>query len=214
MAVLFFGCCCVGISLCESDCEINLQSIFKLFGEVADEIFNRDTHLSHGVALADGDAVVFKRVEVHGDAIGSADLVLTAVSLADGCGRIEVASEVLGELCIQFFRFFVELFLQGEHCHLDRRDCVVQVEHDTSVVFADLFFFVCVAKECKEHSVRAERRLDNVGHEFLVGDGIDIAQILAAGLDMLVKVVVGAVCNAPKLAPTEREFVFKVRGGF
>lgn len=121
---------------------------------------------------------------------------------------------MLGELCIQFFRLFVELFLQGEHCHLDRCDCVVQVEHDTSVVFADLFFFVCVAKECKEHSVRAERRLDNVGHVFLVGDGIDIAQILAAGLDMLVKVVVGAVCNAPKLAPTEREFVFKVRGGF
>ena len=83
IAVLFCGCCCVGIGYAESDCEINLQSIFKLFGEVADEIFNRDTHLSHGVALADGDAVVFKRVEVHGDAIGSADLVLTAVSLAD-----------------------------------------------------------------------------------------------------------------------------------
>ena len=194
--------------------EFGDKSKFKLFGEVADEIFNRDTHLSHGVALADGDAVVFKRIEVHGDAIGCADFVLTAVSLADRRGRVEVASEVLGKFDIQFFRFFVELFLQGEHCNLDRCDCVMQVEHDAGVVFADLLFFVCVAKECKEHSVCAERRLDDVRHVFLVGDGVDITQIFAACLDVLVKVVVGAVCNAPEFAPTEREFVFEVGGCF
>ena len=62
---------------------IALQSIGELLGEVADKIFDGDTHLRHGVALANGHAVVFQSVEVHGHAIGCADFVLTAVSLAD-----------------------------------------------------------------------------------------------------------------------------------
>lgn len=130
--------------------EFGDKSEFKLFGEIAHEIFNWDTRLCHRVAFADGDAVVFKRIEVNGNAIWSVDFVLTAVSLADRCGRAEVASEVLGKLDIQFFRFFVELFLQGEHRNLYRCDCVMQVKHDVGVVFADLLFVVCVTPNGNE----------------------------------------------------------------
>src|SRR3981081_1229590 len=37
----------------------------------------------HAVAVADGDLVVLERLEVDGDAKGRADLVLTAIQLAD-----------------------------------------------------------------------------------------------------------------------------------
>ena len=52
--------------------------------------------LLHGIAVTDGDGVVglfglgADGLEVHGDAVGSADLVLTAVTLADGTGIVQV----------------------------------------------------------------------------------------------------------------------------
>ena len=185
-----------------------------MLGEVVREAVDGDTHLSHRIALTHGYAAVLEGVEVDGDAVGRADFVLTTVSLADGCGRIEVASKVLGKFHVEFFRFFVELFLQGENSHFDGCDLMMQVEHHAGVVFSDLFFVVCVCEECEEHTIRTERRLDDVRHVLLVGDGVDITQILAACLDVLIEVIVRAVCNAPKFAPTEGEFILEVRRGF
>ncbi len=184
--------------------------IFELFGEVVNEAVDGQANLRHSVAFAHGYATVFESVEVNGDAVGRADFVLTAVSLADGSGRIVVAGKVLGEFDIEFFRFLVELFLQGKHGNFDGCERVVQVKHDSRVVFTDLFFVVRVAEERKEHAVCAEGRLDDVRNVFFVGYGVDITQILARRFHMLIKVVVGAVRNAPEFAPTEREFVFEV----
>ena len=187
-----------------------LRLILELLGEVVDEAVDGQADLRHSVAFAHGYATVFESVEVNGDTVGRADFVLTAVSLADGSGRIVVAGKVLGKFDIEFFCFLVELLLQGKHGNFDGCERVVQVKHDSRIVFADLFFVVCVAEECEEHAVCAEGRLDDVRNVFFVGYGVDITQILARRFHMLIKVVVGAVRNAPEFAPTEREFVFEV----
>ena len=71
------------------------KSILELLGEVVHEAVDGQAHLSHRVALTHRYATVFEGVEIDGDAVGRADFVLTTISLADGCGRVEVASEVL-----------------------------------------------------------------------------------------------------------------------
>ena len=71
------------------------KSILELLGEVVHEAVDGQAYLSHRVALTHRYATVFEGVEVDGDAVGRADFVLTTISLADGCGRVEVASEVL-----------------------------------------------------------------------------------------------------------------------
>src|SRR5699024_5454726 len=55
----------------------------NLLNQVVDQILHRDALLRHRVAVADGDAAVFLRLKVVGDAERGADLVLTAVTLAD-----------------------------------------------------------------------------------------------------------------------------------
>lgn len=90
-----------------------LRLIFELFGEIVDEAVDGQANLRHSVAFAHGYATVFESVEVNGDAVGRADFVLAAVSLADGSGRIVVAGKVLGKFDIEFFRFLVELFCKG-----------------------------------------------------------------------------------------------------
>ena len=50
--------------------------------------------LGHGIAVADGHAVVLLGLMVHGDAEGSADGILTAVSLADAVLLVILAVEV------------------------------------------------------------------------------------------------------------------------
>src|SRR5690606_40330457 len=48
----------------------------ETLGEVALDLVQRDPLLGHGVALADRHRVVHEGVEVDGDAVGRADLVL------------------------------------------------------------------------------------------------------------------------------------------
>jgi hypothetical protein len=49
-----------------------------------------DPLLRHRVALADGHRLVLERLEVDGDAVRRADLVLAAVAAADRAGVVEV----------------------------------------------------------------------------------------------------------------------------
>ena len=55
----------------------------NLLNQVVNQILHRDALLRHRVAVADGDAAVFLRLKVVGDAERGTDLVLTAVALAD-----------------------------------------------------------------------------------------------------------------------------------
>ena len=62
------------------------------------DLVDRDPLLRHGVALADRHRVVLEGVEVDGDAVGRADLVLAAVALADGLRVVEVDVPVAAQL--------------------------------------------------------------------------------------------------------------------
>ena len=86
----------------------------------------------------------------------------------------------------------------------------MEVQDYAGVVFSDGFLVVGVAQERKERAVRAERRFYYVGHVLLVCDGVDIAQILAARLNVLIEVVIRTVGYSPKLAPAEGEFKLEI----
>ena len=54
-----------------------------------------DANLLHGVAIAHGNCAVFQCIKVHSDAVGRADLVLTAVTFANGTA-IVVIDRIIG----------------------------------------------------------------------------------------------------------------------
>lgn len=81
-------------------------------------------------------------------------------------------------------------------------------------VFRNVFLVISVAEKSKRHSVRTERRLDNVRRVSLVCFGVEIVERLTAVFGMLRQVVIGSVRNTPEFAPTEREEELKVRGRF
>ncbi len=94
----------------------------------------------------------------------------------------------------------------------------MQVQHGAHILLAlgvgQVLLIVGLAQEGQRHAVAAQRRLDDVGDVVLVGLGIEVLQALAGGLLMAAQVVVGAVGNAPQLAPVgEREGVLDVGGG-
>ena len=92
----------------------------------------------------------------------------------------------------------------------------MQVENNAGVVLfcVNDFFIVSVAQECQNHTVSAQRRLDNVWNIVFVGFLIEVFDWFAGMFAVTGQVVVGTVCNAPQLAPAEWEQEFKVGGCF
>ena len=77
-----------------------------------------------------------------------------------------------------------------------------------------MLLIVSLAQEGQRHTVAAQRGLDHVGDVVLVGLAVEVLQALAGCLLMAGQVVVGAVCNAPQLAPVgEREGILDIGGG-
>ena len=64
------------------------------------EIVDGNAALVHGVPVADGYLLVIQGVEIHGDAVGCADLVLAAVAAADALSIVELCSEVTPQPCM------------------------------------------------------------------------------------------------------------------
>ena len=160
-------------------------------------------------------------VEVKGDAVRRADLVLAAIALADGAGLVVIDHEILAQLVVKLHCRACEYLLlaQRQDSAFVRSQCRMQMQNGANIVvalfiLADDLLIVCLAKECKSDAVAAERRLDDVGNIVLAGVLIEIGKILAGSLLMTAEVVIGAVCNAPQLAPVgEREGVFDVGCG-
>ena len=157
-------------------------------------------------------------VEVKGDAERRADLILAAVTLADGAGLVVIAHELLAELLIQLERGAGEdlLLAERENGALERGERRVQMQHGAHVVIAllilpDDLFIIRVAQNGEDGTLNAEGRLDNIGDVMLVLILIVIGQILTGDGLVLGQVVVGAVGNAPELAPAEREEELEVR---
>lgn len=190
------------------------HSILELFLEISAEIFDGDAHLRHRVAFAHGDCSVFERVEVHRHAVRRAYLVLTAIALAYRPRAVEIAHEMLAKLGIYLLRLVRKLFLQWQHRDFNGSDGGMEMHHHAGVALAHFFLVVRVAKQREHHTLDAERRLDDVRHILLVGDGVGVGKVLAAGVDVLGEVVVRAVRDAPELSPAEGEEELEVRGGF
>ena len=91
----------------------------------------------------------------------------------------------------------------------------METKHGTYVVLFGIqhLFVIGTAEERKDHTVCAQRRLDNVGHVTGLLFVVKIGKILVGYFLMSLQVVVGSVGNAPQLAPAEREQEFHVRGG-
>ena len=56
----------------------------------------------HAVTLTDGDGSIVLGVEVDGDAVWGADLILAAITLTDGAGLVIDAAEMFVELSKDF----------------------------------------------------------------------------------------------------------------
>ena len=101
------------------------MSELHTFFDDAFEFVDADADLLHGVAVAQGDGVVFQSLEVDGDAARRADFVLTAVAAADGAGVVVEAVPATVEFFENFARFadqFVFVFEQREDGDFVRRD--------------------------------------------------------------------------------------------
>ena len=90
----------------------------------------------------------------------------------------------------------------------------MEVHHHAGVALPHFLLVIGVAEESQHHTLDAERGLDDIGHVFLVGDGVGVGKVLAGGVDVLSEVVVRAVGDAPQLSPAEGEEELEVRGGF
>ena len=88
----------------------------------------------------------------------------------------------------------------------------MQVEHGALGAVFQLFDIKGFAEEGESHPVGAQRGLYDVGNVAFVGLLIEIFERFAAGLLMTAKVVVGAVGDAPKLAPAEGEEILNIGG--
>src|SRR5215208_3632132 len=119
-----------------------------------------DALLTPGVAVADGDGLVFERLVVDGDAEGRADLVLARVELADAA-RVVVDGAHRGlQLRLDGLRHRDDLGLvlgQREHGDLDGRQLRVELEDDSLLALVGRALGVGVHQEGEERAVDARR---------------------------------------------------------
>src|SRR5690242_19109493 len=85
-----------------SDCLLTLRSAeYALLDQGADPV-RCDPVLLQCVAVTNRDRLVLRRLAVHRDAEGRADLVLPAIAAADGAGFVvehrELLAQLVGEL--------------------------------------------------------------------------------------------------------------------
>ena len=129
---------------------------FKLLADVGLNLCHRNSYLLHGISVTNGYAAVTLGVEVVGDAEGSTDLVLAAVSLTDRAGLVEVDGEFLSKLVVKLERLVGKLLGKRKHGCLEGSKCGMEVKNGTNVAALKLLFIVSVNKEC-EPSLGADR---------------------------------------------------------
>lgn len=150
--------------------------------------------LLHRIAMAQGDGVVFERLMVDGDAVRCSDGVLTAVAFADRvflvvAGR-EIELEVVDNLAGLFGKPVFADKRKNRAFHRGER--FGKMEHYARVAPFELLFLVARAEHTEEHTVDADRGLDDVWSVALVELGVEILDVLARELLVLAEVEVCA----------------------
>ncbi|MNN86386.1 hypothetical protein D3C81_2037970 [compost metagenome] len=85
------------------------------------------------------------------------------------------------------------------------------MQHSAAVFAFQSLLLETVDQEGQGNPVRAQGGLDAVRDVALLVVLVDIVEVLAGMLHVLLQVIVGAVRNAPQLAPAEGEFVLNIR---
>ena len=88
-----------------------------------------------------------------GDAVGGADLVLTAVALADGAGVVVVHHEVLAQLVADLHGLLAQLLAQGQDSALVGSQSRVQMQDGADVLLAlavgQVLLIISLAQEAR-----------------------------------------------------------------
>ena len=192
---------------------------FDSLFEVVAQLGHVHAVLQHRVAVADGHAVVVGRLEIVGDAVRRADLVLAAVTLADAAGFVVFGAEVAVDVLVEIVRLLLELLRLRQDGDLDRRDERRQVQHDAGILLHPLLrgrglLFVVGGGEQREHrAVEPDRGFNDGRHELAAVVVIHVREILAGEFAVARQVPGTAVVDALELSPAERELHFDVDRG-
>ena len=150
---------------------------------------------------------------IDGDAKRCADFVLPPISPSDRprliVGRREVARERLAH-GLRFFRM-TALAQQRINRDLDRRQPRIEPQYDARFVF-DHVLIVGIEHEREHRAVHPRGRLDDPRTITRLGLFVEVGQILAAELGVLIEIEAAAPRDSFKLAPAERVKIFDVRG--
>lgn len=183
--------------------------------EIRLERVDRHALLRHRIAVADRHTAVLRTVEIVRDTERRADLILTAVALADGTGLVKIDHKALRKAVVNLERRAGELLRKRQHRGLVRRDGRVQAQDDAHVVLLRVEHLLVVRLgEQREHrAVKAIGGFDDERDELLVRLGVEVLHLLTAVFLMLRKVEIRAVVRAVDLAPAEREQELDVARG-
>ena len=188
--------------------------MFQRFFDIGSDLVDVETDLRHGIAVADGDGIIFQRIEVDSDAERCSDLILTAVAFSDRACLVVSDHEFFREFLIHFARLFGKVFLQRQDGRFVSREGGVEVHDGTYFAAFEFFFLVRFAKDSQHESVGADGVFHDVGDILLVGDGVEVIHILARIFLVAGEVVIGAVVDAVEFRPADREEVLDIAGRF
>ena len=123
---------------------------------------------------------------------------------------------MFAEFCVDLVCLVGEFLLQWQDGTFVGRKRGREMQNRSYVVRSGVehFLVVGVRQEGEHAAFHAERRLNDVGTISFVRDGIEVFHALPALVLVLGEVVIRSVCDAPQLAPAEREAVFEVRRRF
>src|SRR5438094_5055768 len=189
-----------------ADCTALARSGAELLAKGGHEVGDGDADLRHGIALPDRHGLILERLEVHGDAEGRPDLVLAAIAPADRLRLVVCGHEVRANLRPHLAGEWREALVLGERQDRDlvRREMRAKAQKHACALLVGLLV-VRGAEDGIGRAVRSDRCLDDVRDEPLVGDVVEVLELLPRKLGVAPQVVVGAVVDPFELVPPERE---------
>ncbi len=163
------------------------------------------------VAVAQGHRAVLDALVVDRQAEGRADLIVSAVALADRAALVVLG---LRQHAHGFVDLARELRLavladQRQHRRLDRRQAGVQAQH-RPLLALDLLLVIRVHEKRERRPIRARGRLDHVRHVALAAGLVEVLELLPGELRVLGQVEVAAVGDPLELRPADREQVLDI----
>src|SRR2546427_3306436 len=195
-----------------ADCTALARSGAELLAKGGHEIGDRDTDLPHGIAFPDRHGLILERLEVHRDAEGRPDLVLAAIAAADRLRLVVSGHEVRANLRPHLPGERGEALVLRERQDRDlvRSEVRAETQEDARALFIGLLV-IRGAQDGVRRAVRTDGRLDDVRDEPLVGDVVEVLELLPGVFGMPAQVVVGPVVDPLELVPPEGKSELDVR---